>query len=517
MTNETPAPKTPASTASNAPAAPHRVGPAANPNPSSPAASRRVPSFTPQPKAETRTKTVHWIMLGAIIILALAVRAREPLSSPLIGAEDPYRHMERTWDLVQGKGFAEYPPGLNLVLLPFTFLGPDAFYVVSAYIPLVFGAVMVVGMFLLTRNYMHPAGALVASLLVAVMPETIRRTTLLFPTALDLALLPFLFLAILKVSQGNRRALVPAGALGGFLLISHPWVAALLVPPLTVFALIMAYRTRPEWRKAVLGAFAVLGVVAVVGAFAFTRLKDILANPGELATVPVFVDLPAMITYPALVLAAIGLFLAIRRRDNFSLLATLWTVMLLPLVLVDWLGMWYVPHRTIAYMALGIAMLGAIPVGELLRLLKDARPQAQPSATFGAVALALLVMTPTGLSVEPWYRTFTPQELQAWNDLDDMGTVYVQAGSWEARTGYRAVTGRDANYNPGFFHDALTRDVTLRDHPGLVVLVDCHTAAEGNPTDFLAGWQLIKKWGDPSCPKDEYGNLMAGYSAAYRQ
>ncbi|MCA1818521.1 MAG: glycosyltransferase family 39 protein, partial [Halobacteriales archaeon] len=465
-----------------------------------------------------------WILLAAIVLLSIRLRAREPLSSPIIGAEDPYRHMERTWDLVQGKGFAEYPPGINLVMLPFTFLGADAFYTVSQYMPLVFGAVMVVGMFFLGRAYIHPSGALVASALVAVLPETIRRTDLLFPTALDLAILPFLFLAILRVSEGSKRALLPAGALAGFVFISHPWVLALLVPPVTVFALVMAWRSRPDLRKPLLGVVGGLVAAALFAAFVWP-LKGVIGNNalpqlGAILsghyTVPQFVDLPAMLTIPALVLAAIGVLFAVRRRDRFSLLALLWTGMLLPLVAVDWLGMWYVPHRTVAYLALGVAMLAAIPVSELLHILKDSRPQAQPSATFGAVALALLVMTPTGLNVDPWYRTFTAAEMQAWHDLGARGTAYLEAGSWEARTGYRAVTGRDANYYPDFFTDEFTRQLEIRNHPGLVVVVDCHTHTEGNlPTEFLSGWKEIGHWGDPSCPKDAQGNLVAGWEAAY--
>lgn len=529
---------TPPSTTSEGPVDPNPGAPAARPayaqptksapptpfnrsqpaSPSEPAPSRRAANreFRPEPG---ETKMAHWILLAAIVVLAIGLRLKDPMSSPLIGAEDPYRHMERTWDLAQGKGFAEYPPGLNLLLLPFTFLGPSAFYAVSMYLPVLFGAAMVVGMFLLCRAYLHPSGGLVAAALVAVMPEAIRRTNLLFPTALDLAILPFLFLAVLRLSEGNRKAMLPVGILSGFILIAHPWVFALLVPPLVVFGLVVAWRERPAWRKAVLGVAAAMGALALVVAVAFTRLFEIMAAPGELTTLPAFVDLPAMLTLPAIMLGALGIFFAARRRDRFSLLALLWTAMLLPLVLVDWLGMWYVPHRTVAYMALGIAMLGAIPVAELLRILKDARPKAQPSATFGSLALALLVMTPTGLGVEPWYRTFTEDELEAWHDLADMDVPYVMAGSWEARAGYRAVTARDANYNPAFFASDFDRQLELRDHPGLVVLIDCHTAAEGNPTDFLhqGGWVLIREWGDASCPKEPITQLPYGWAAAYRQ
>ena len=480
--------------------------------PTRPATKRRAEL----PRDPTTTKPVHWILLAAIVAVAIGVRLQETASSPLIGAEDPYRHMERTWDIVQGKGFAEYPPGLTLVLLPFTFLGPDALYVVSMYIPLAFAAVMVLGMFMLGRHYIHPSGGLVAASLMAVMPESIRRTDLLFPTALDLAILPFLLLAVLKVSEGNRRALVPAGLLGGFLMLSHPWVLALALPPLAVFALVMAWRQKPEWRKAVVGIGAALALASVVFAFTATRLPQILGDLGSLATLPAYVDLPAMLTLPALLLGGVGAVLAIRSRDRFSILALLWTALLLPVVLVDWLGLWYVPHRSVVYLAMGIAMLAGVPVAELLRLLKESKPQAQPSVTFGAVGLALLVVTPTGIGMDPWYRTFSEAEMEAWHEVGDMGK-YVMTGSWEARAGYRAVTGQAANFNPEFFQDDFMRQMEERDHPGLVVLMDCHSASEGTSTGALeaAGYHMQKQWGDPSCPKDEQTGLPKGWTALY--
>ncbi|MGH2669188.1 MAG: hypothetical protein ACRDH5_08760, partial [bacterium] len=62
--------------------------------------------------------------LAALLLLALAVRLKDPLSTPVIAAEDPYVHMTRTWDLLQGHGFPDrYPPGFAVLLAPVALLG----------------------------------------------------------------------------------------------------------------------------------------------------------------------------------------------------------------------------------------------------------------------------------------------------------------------------------------------------------------------------------------------------------
>jgi hypothetical protein len=442
----------------------------------------------------------------AIALVGLALRLRDPLSSPIIGAEDPYTHMSRTWDLAQGKDFGGYPPGLMVLLLPFALLGPSAFYTVARFLPPLFGVSLVVGMFFLCRRYVHPAGALTASLLVAVMPETIRRTDQLFPTAMDLALLPWLFLAMLRASDGKTRALVPAGLIGVALAFSHPWALGLLAPPLFVFWTVVLWRQRPAWRIHL--AFAAALVVAAVawvlgsGSVSFfgmdrvaPRLVQLAAHPGSMFPLPQFVDLPGMLTAAALVLAAAGACVAVVRRSRFGLLALVWTALLLPLTLVDWFGQWYIPHRTVAYLGLGIAMLAALPVSQLFAMLAEARPRSQSSLTFGIVGVALLVTLPVGATAPAWYRIYGQDDYNAWHALDDRGTPYVEAGSWQARTGYRAMTGRDAVFNPDFFRSGVVRDFELEKHPHLVVLVDNYTAQAGIPTAFLEGWTPVGRWG----------------------
>jgi hypothetical protein len=177
-----------------------------------------------------------------------------------------------------------------------------------------------------------------------------------------------------------------------------------------------------------------------------------------------------------------------------------------------------VPHRVMVYLGFGLAILGGLPIGELQRILKETRPQAQPGVTFGAVGLALLVMTPSGMGTGTWYRVFSEDELEAWQEMDSWGPSFVMTGSWESRAGYRAVTGREANFNPNFFNNPLDRQLELRNNPDMLVLIDCHTHREGQDTSFLAaeGWTLVKEWGDPRCPKNPETNMPMGWTAAYR-
>ncbi|MES2155242.1 MAG: hypothetical protein V4510_08930 [bacterium] len=452
------------------------------------------------------TSWVHWLMLAGLAGLALMLRLVDATSSPVMGAEDPYRHMERTWDLLQGKFSFSYPPGLQIMLAPFALAGPSVFYAAARFLPSLFGVSMVVGAFVLCRRYVHPAGALTAAALLAVMPETIRRTDILFPTAVDLGILPWLLLAVLMAADGSRRALVTAGVLGAVVLVVHPWLVALLLLPMAVFTLCVLWRRLPAWRTrlvlAACGFAAVCLVSLAVPAMAdlvvgrgFGRLAQLASHPSSINPLPVFVDLPAMLTVPALLLGGVGAALAIVRRSRFSLLALGLALFMLPFVLVDWFGIWYIPHRTVAYLAIPLAMLAALPVAELFAMASNSKRSARAGLAVGVVALTLALTVPTAMATAPWYRIYESDDLQAWGALHDRGTDYVLAGSWQARTGYRAFTAGDAQFNPGFFQDPTVRDYELRQHPHMVVLVDKYTTAAGLPTGFLSSWHEVGHWG----------------------
>ncbi len=506
---------------------PAPVTAAPQPVPPSPAEeeARPAPASAPPPARQTPvpaspTKALNgpdlpplgpwqWLGLAAIVVLALALRLRDPLSSAVIGAEDPYLHMERTWDLLQDKTVSDYPPGFMVLLLPLAMMGPDAFAWAARFLPPLFGAGMVAGTFFVCRRSGHGSGAFVASLLVALMPEAIRRTNLLFPTALDLALLPLLLLLVLRASEGQARAWVGIAVLGVLFLMVHPWVLALAIPPLLLFWLVLLLRGHAKWRVPAGGglvvgaaAFVLLlqqGVLEFLGLHhAGLRLAELVARPSSIVPFPQFVDLPAMLTVPALFLAAMGAILAFMRPTRFGVLALCWTTALLPLVAVDWFDVWYLPHRAVAYLAIGVAMLAALPVSLTIRLLAEARPTSRVPATLGALALVLALAIPTTATMDGWYRLYDEEDQEAWAELSSRGTDHVVTGSWQARTGYRAMTGGDAEFNPEFFNNSVVREFELHENPGLVVLVDRYAVDNQVQTEFLNDWERIGTWGDTS-------------------
>lgn len=447
-------------------------------------------------------------LLVAILALALVLRLREPLSSPILGAEDPYLHMSKTWDLVQGKGWEhDYPPGFQVFLAPFAFLGPDAFLLVGRFLPPLFGVAETLGVYLLARTRLGEGGSLAAALVVALMPENVFRTDLLFPTALDLAVLPFLFLLALRASEGSRAAMAGVVAVLVALLAIHPWVVALVVPVLAAFlGLLVLHGRRDLWPLAAALVAGLAGLLVVFGLVpgtwnpapqihrhAWPRLLELLAEPSTLFPLPVHVDLVRMLTLPVLVLAGVGALVALVRRSRLSLLALLWSALLLPWTLVDWLDVWFIPHRTVAYFSLGVALLAGVALDGAIRV---AARRWEAPASIAALALVLALTLPAAMAVQPWYRLYDEDDYAAWDALATRGAPYVVAGSWQGAEGYRALTGGDSVYNPTFFEREDTRRAWLADHPGLVVLVDEYARENGHPRGFLDGWRLVGQWGD---------------------
>lgn len=485
-------------------AAPRPMTPETNPIP---AAENQAVWSAPD---NTKVAPATWIMLGVIALLAFALRLREPLSNPIMGAEDPYLHLQRTWNLVQGSFPRDYPVGFMILLAPFTLLGPETFYTLARFLPTVAGPVMVVGMFLFLRNYMVAPGALAACLLVAVMPEMVVRTNLLFPTALDLAVLPFLFLAFFRLIEGKRWAMYAVIGMTLGLLLVHPWFVALMLPPMAIFGLIVlvTHNDRRSWATS--GSIAgLLGVVGLVWLFRqfepgtllsgfSTKFFEVVGNPLVVFTEPpVHVNLTYMITIPALLLGVVGAVYAVIHRSRVGLLALLWTGLLLPLTLVDWFGIWYIPHRTVAYAAVGVAILAGIAVAEIVHKFTKANISLRVPATIGVLILVAILTLPSAIAVKPWYRTYDGDDFAAFERLDELDASFVMCGSWQARAGYRSLTANEAEFMPQFFTDPNQREVSLAEHPGMYVLIDNATISDGRDVSFLddsSEWELIEEF-----------------------
>lgn len=461
--------------------------------------------------------SVRHLLLISILGMGLWLRLRQPLSTPILISEDPYMHMARTWNVLAGNGFPSrlYPPGFYLLLLPLAAMGPEVFYHVARLGPPLVGSLIVVTTYALCRRRVGAAGALSASLLVAVSPEVIKRTSVLHPPFIELALLPLLLLFTLDAVEGDRRALWGAGVIVAFLLPVHPWSLVLYLPVAGAWLAIVAVRDRRLDPRLLVGAAGagvavLLTVLFAPGIFNPGRdlattgsqtLASILQDPASLTRFPPDVDLTTMLTVPMLVLGAAGGLVALawrRLRDRFALLGLLWVAMTLPFVLVDWFNTPWVSERTVVYLVLGLAMLVAIAVEAVwvgLRSVTGSRGQAAATAIVLAGLTALTL--PGTLAEDPWGEMFEPHDYEAWRALSDQDPGLVQAGSWPTRVGYEAMTGGQAVLDEAFWKEPATRERFLAQHPGAYVIVDNHVRAWGMPTGFLEGddWRKVDTWG----------------------
>lgn len=186
--------------------------------------------------------TLAIVAVLATIVLGFGLRLVDPLSSPVIPAEDPYTHMAivrehlRTGELeplTVGAGL--YPPGLHsFVAAVWVFTGADLYEIIRLG-PVFFGAIGILGMALLLWRHVGPIGAFVGALGYAVAPEVIFRTTMMSPTAQDLAILPFFLYALLEVTAGRLAWTAIAAPMSLFLVFAHPWLLAILAMMVFVF------------------------------------------------------------------------------------------------------------------------------------------------------------------------------------------------------------------------------------------------------------------------------------------
>ena len=273
------------------------------------------------------------------------------------------------------------------------------------------------------------------------------------------------------------------------LAFTHPWVRVYMLPPTIVVAL-RALHARKD-RTLAIGALGVLTAAGLIFAFlpgawnpapaflqnAGPRAWELVTNPRSLFPLPLYVDsFPYMVGWSVLAIAAVCAVTALVRRTTLGLAVLAYTLAILPLS-SSLVHVWFIPHRSVAYLSLGLALLVALPV-ELMGALPewDIRNVAA-AAVIGVYFLA--VMAPVAISVQPWYRLYDEDDYEAWRALATDDTQVVLTGSWEAAAGYRAITGEDVLSNPTFFSDAKNRAAWMKSHPGTVALLDDHAREDG--------------------------------------
>jgi hypothetical protein len=229
-------------------------------------------SLSPGPSAGPRAGSVlAGLAVAAAAVAALLMRLQDPASSLALPAEDPYTHLAIVKEALRegafhpfNSGGGLYPPGLHALLATTAVYTGVGLYDLFRYGPAYLGALGVVGLALLAWRWSGPLAAATAALAAALGPELVFRTSMMAPTALDLALLPFLFLALMGVATGRLGWGGPAAALLLFLVVAHPWT--LLIVGLAGGALLvlgLAFPWPARWPA--LTAAGLATAVALVG------------------------------------------------------------------------------------------------------------------------------------------------------------------------------------------------------------------------------------------------------------
>lgn len=258
--------------------------------------------------------------MALAVVLGAVLRLADPLSSSVIPAEDPYNHMAlvrehlRTGELDPiNPGQTLYPPGLHaFVAAAWVYTGADL-YSLMRFGPVLLGAVGIVGMALLLWRAAGPVAAVVGAFALAVAPEAIFRSTMMSPTALDLAIVPFLLHALLRVLDGRLGWVGVAAPMAAFLAVSHPWLLGILGATGLAFLLLSLAFPWPYARSSTLTLPGIAGAVAVLGgalglALLVPGVGTTLGGPSSARLAPLGV---------AIIAASIGpAFALLRWRDR---------------------------------------------------------------------------------------------------------------------------------------------------------------------------------------------------------
>lgn len=227
--------------------------------------------------SDSRSTPLLMTILGGIAVLAsvalgFVLRLIDPVSSVVIPAEDPFTHMALVREHMRSgtltaldANSALYPPGMHAFLAAvWAFTGADLAELIRLG-PVFLGTIGVLGMGILLWRHVGPVGAFVGSLGYAVVPEVIFRTTMMSPTALDLAIVPFFLFAMLELAAGRMRWLAVVGPISLFIVFAHPWLLGLLGIATFVFVLASLIAPGSENHRLQTTPLGLAGMVAVIG------------------------------------------------------------------------------------------------------------------------------------------------------------------------------------------------------------------------------------------------------------
>lgn len=549
------------------------------------------------------TQVIAAAAVAASLVLGLLVRLEEPLSNPVIPAEDPYTHMIRLKAHLAAGGFETlgpygeqmYPPGMHALLaVVWTYAGGDL-YPIFRFAPVLLGVVAVLGTGLLLWKHAGRVGAIVGAFGVALAPELVFRTTMMAPTALDVALLPVLFYALLEVLAGRLSWTPIAAGMVLFLVFTHPWLLAPLALAGLGFLLLAVLLPWPTSRSPRLSTRGLALSLAIVGGGLGLVLSTCagLCGPGYQQVLPVgdelsllapvvlvvsllpaaflaiqpqalavlpeppfetrsrlsrvaigvaiaitvaavtllavrsgmpeFVDLPRMLGWPLLVLAALALVCLPFLASPLAYLAAGTVAVCYPLAVFPPLGSEFISHRIVVYLGLGVAILAGLFAEGVAGWLRSGLGTetgsiagVQRGTVVGLVAMlavagsmggAVLAQTPEPYE-EGWYRLYEPCELEALREVADRigrsPDTLVVAGDWRPSTVLAALADPQPRvwFSESFFVSGSERrglGMELEASEGsLYVLEERHLHEEKPDLDlsFLRGedWVPVASW-----------------------
>ena len=481
--------------------------------------------------------------LAAAVLLGLELRLADPASSPMVPAEDPYTHLALVREHLRDgqldplyEATHLYPPGLHALLASLHAYSGIPAYDLVRWAPAFLGAIGVAGIGLLLWRIEGAAAAAIGATAAAVAPELVFRTGMMAPTALDLALVPFLLHGALQLARGRLGWWLPTAATALFLVFAHPWVFAILAPAGLLFAALavaLPWPTRvagmslrglmlaagivgigaglaltgcdgwcgpgvgqvlhDEGKLAAYGPWAILASsvpillaiawprrwrATLTGADATPRLRAGLllgglaagaawATAAALAAgMPEQVDLARMLGWPILALGAAGAACAILGRSPVGYAGLALAAATYPFVVLDPFDSPFWPHRTAAYLGLGLAVLCGVAAAAVVRAATRVRvPAASSWPVPTTAAVTVLVAGSLGGVVgaagpEPydgWYRLFGDcdfallQEVAARADLEP--EALVVASDWQSKMVLAGLAGNASRVwlKPTFF------------------------------------------------------------------
>ncbi|MHB8586503.1 MAG: hypothetical protein ACYDDF_11815 [Thermoplasmatota archaeon] len=185
---------------------------------------------------------------------------------------------------------------------------------------------------------------------------------------------------------------------------------------------------------------------------------------------PTNVDYSLMLGPVAAIAAFAGIVAVVPARNSFGWWGLALTVVLFPFTAEDLLNLWYIPHRTVVFLAIGIAILGGVAAQAVVEAVRSAvrawHPKAAPWGAMAAACVLAIAATPAVIAETPnhpytWYRLYNAKEFQGLEFAANMSGANaankVLTGSWQAAAFVRALGAHDHVVDDPLFFSGQTR------------------------------------------------------------